>query len=85
MAETPVVGDVCWTPFEPHGVVRVTWIDGDTAKGFFVGDHPKGYLAGTNACYPINELTPIRDISTGLGHLAYLLALAEKGETPNAR
>jgi hypothetical protein len=60
------VGDVCLTPFEPRGLVRVTEVPGTSCwavvQVVFVGNHPHGYKDGETGAYFYGELEIARGI-----------------------
>lgn len=69
-------GDLCWTPFEPHGLVKVLEIEGNhpvvpkrTVRVQFQHDHV-GHAALTKGRYFLDELIPI---SRGGSHAPALL------------
>ena len=63
---TPLtVGSLCWTPFEPRGLVQVLELEGAhpvvprcTARVRFLHDHA-GYEAWSEGRYFVDELIPL--------------------------
>lgn len=62
------IGDFCYTPYPPRGVVLVISIEqwgepyAETAKVVMLHDH-KGYPAFTIGNYPRHELTLIAEVT----------------------
>ena len=63
------VGDVCWTPFDPGGPVKILEIEGlhpvvsrRTVRVLYLTDHPHGYKCGTEGRYFLDEMRDPYDI-----------------------
>ncbi len=56
MTDQLIPGHRYRTPWEPSGIVEVDEDEGESVLVWHVGDHPKGYKAGTIGRYLVKEL-----------------------------